>query len=117
MTEPASPSYRTRRIGPADPTCGFRCGKHPLNNYFRRHALSSDQANIGLTYVLDASADDVADELPMVIGFYTLSMAAVSTDVGSVIAKKYDFVIVDATSWPRRMFLPIDVARAAFRDE
>lgn len=30
---------------------------------------------------------------------------------------KYDFVTVDATSWPRRMFLPIHVARAALEDD
>jgi GNAT superfamily N-acetyltransferase len=182
MTEPATPTYLTRRIGPADPACGFRCGKHPLDDYFRRHALPNDQGNIGLAYVVDASLDDVAAGLPTVIGFYTLSMAAaVSADVASVIAKKlprypmpvaligrlavddrargrrlgeallldallrvitaadiigclgtivdakdedaerfysrYDFVTVDASSWPRRMFLPIDTARAAFRDE
>lgn len=29
---------------------------------------------------------------------------------------KYDFVTVDATSWPHRMFVPIDVARAAFAE-
>ena len=46
MTEPASPTYLTRRIGPADPACGFRCGKHPLDDYFRRHALPNDQGNI-----------------------------------------------------------------------
>ena len=179
MTEPASATYVTRRIGPADPACGFRCGKHPLDDYFRRHALPNDQGNIGLAYVVEATGDDVAAGLPAVIGFYTLSMAAaVSTDVASVVAKKlprypmpvaligrlavderargrrlgeallldamlrvvtaaeiigclgvivdakdddaerfyrrYDFVTVDASSWPRRMFLPIQVARAAF---
>lgn len=181
MTAPPSPAPRTRRIGPADPACGFRCGQHQLDNYFRRHALPNDQGNIGLAYVAEASAEDVAVGLPAVIGFYTLSMAAaVSSDVGSAIAKKlprypmpvaligrlavdqrargrrlgeallldallrvisaaeiigclgvivdakdenaerfyekYDFVTVDASSWPRRLFLPIDVARAAFRD-
>ena len=182
MTEPASPTYLTRRIGPGDPACGFRCGKHPLDDYFRRHALPNDQGNVGLAYVVDASADDVAAGLPTVIAFYTLSMAAVvSADVGSVMEKKlprypmpvaligrlavddrargrrlgeallldalyrvtaaaeivgclgiivdakdedgkrfyekYDFVTVDASSWPRRMFLPIRVARAAVGDQ
>lgn len=182
MTEPASLTYLTRRIGPTDPACGFRCGKHPLDDYFRRHALPNDQENVGLAYVVDASPDDVAAGLPEVIGFYTLSMAtAVSADVGSVIAKKlprypmpvaligrlavderargcrlgeallldallrvitaaeiigclgtivdakdedaerfyekYDFVTVAASSWPRRMFLPIEVARAAFAED
>lgn len=181
MTE-TSPDCLTHRIGPADPACGFRCGKHPLDDYFRRHALPNDQGNIGLAYVVDASAQDLAAGLPPVLGFYTLSMAAaVSADVGSVIAKvlprypmpvaligrlavderargrrlgeallldallrvvtaaeivaclgiivdakdedaerfyaKYDYVTVDASSWPRRMFLPIDVARSVFRDQ
>jgi hypothetical protein len=89
MTEPAAHTYLTRRIGPADPACGFRCGKHPLDDYFRRHALPNDQGNIGLAYVVDASPDDVAAGLPTVIGFYTLSMAAaVSADVASVIAPR-----------------------------
>lgn len=101
MTEPASPTYLTRRIGPADPACGFRCGKHPLDEYFRRHALPNDQGNIGLAYVVGASPEDVAAGLPTVIGFYA----------------KYDFVTVDASSWLHRMFLSIDVARAAFADE
>lgn len=29
---------------------------------------------------------------------------------------KYDFVTIEPTSWPRRMFLPIHTARAAFKD-
>ena len=137
---------------------------------------------MGRAYVLDASAEDIeAGRLPAVVGFYTLSMAAVaSRDVAPVLARrlpgypmpvaligrlavderargrrlgealrvdalarvveasrliaclgvvvdakdavaeafyaKYDFVTVDDASWPRRMFLPIDVARAAFDD-
>lgn len=181
MTD-STPSWLTRRIGPADPACGFRCGKYPLDDYFRRHALPNDQGNIGRAYVLDAAADDVAAGLPAVLGFYTLSMATVvSADVRSVLAtklprypmpvaligrlavderargrrlgetllldalhrvvtaagiigclgvivdakdedaerfyEKYDFVTVDASTWPRRMFLPIDIAQAAFNGE
>lgn len=89
MTEAEKPTFVTRRIGSDDPACGFRCGKHPLDDYFRRHALDNDQKNIGRTYVLDASDDDIADGLPKIIGFYTLSMAsAVSADVSSAIGKK-----------------------------
>jgi GNAT superfamily N-acetyltransferase len=89
MTETGKPTYLTRRIGSADPASGFRCGKHALDDYLRRHALANDQKNIGRAYVVDASPDDVAAGLPQVIGFYTLSMAAaVSADVASVIGEK-----------------------------
>lgn len=178
MTQSEMAASVTRRIGPSDPTCGFRCGKHALDDYFRRHALDNDQKNIGRTYVVQASPEDLAGGLPQVIGFYTLSMAsAVSADLGSVTGQKlprypmpvaligrlavdvrargrrlgeallidalqrvlaaaeilaclgvvvdakdesaerfyekYGFVTVDA-SWPRRMFLPLPVARDAF---
>ena len=66
MTESEIPTYLTRRIGAADPACGFR----------------------------DAKDEDAEH-------FY----------------QKYDFVTLDASSWPRRLFLPIQVARAAFRDD
>lgn len=89
MTDVEKPAYLTRRIGPADPACGFRCGKHPLDDYFRRHAFDNDQRSIGRAYVVEAPPDDVAAGLPEVIGFYTLSMAAaVSTDVASVVGEK-----------------------------
>lgn len=37
MSEQAS-TYVTSRIEEADPREGFRCGKHPLDDYFKRHA-------------------------------------------------------------------------------
>lgn len=175
-------SYRTRPIGLADPSSGFRSGTRPLDDYFQRHALPNDQGDVGRAYVLDASTEDIAAGLPAVLGFYTLSMASVaSQDVASVLAKrlprypmpvaligrlavderargrrlgetllldaltraveasqliaclsvivdakdaaaegfyaKYDFVTVDDASWPRRMFLPMHIARAAFEDD
>lgn len=175
-------SYRTRPIGPADPSSGFRSGTRPLDDYFQRHALPNDQGDVGRAYVLDASTEDIAAGLPAVLGFYTLSMASVaSQDVASVLAKrlprypmpvaligrlaiderargrrlaetllldalaraveasrliaclgvivdakdaaaegfyaKYDFATVDDAAWPRRMFLPMHVARAAFEDD
>lgn len=88
----------TRRIGPGDPACGFRCGKHALDDYFVRHALPNDQAGIGTAYVLEASSEDVAHDLPTVLGFYTLSMAAVvSSDLTPAISKK-----LPATRWQWR---------------
>ena len=74
--------YTTRRIEPADPPSGFTCGKHPLDDYFRRHALANDATGIGRAYVLLRAPDDDDDALPAVLGFYTLSMALVaSTEV------------------------------------
>lgn len=182
MTESLQePVYRTRRIQPSDPKCGFRCGKHPLDDYFRRHALSNDQGNIGRAYVFEASVEERAAGFPLVLGFYTLSMASVvSVDINSVIVRKlprypmpvaligrlavderargrrlgetllldallrvvtvaeivgclgvivdakddsairfyekYDFKILDETSWPRRMFLAVETAQSAFLD-
>ncbi len=68
-------SYATGRIEPADATSGFRCGKHPLDDYFARHALANDQAGIGRAYVSRKSTGD-DEALPRVLGFYTLSMAS-----------------------------------------
>jgi GNAT superfamily N-acetyltransferase len=175
-----SPGRSTRRIADADLSCGFRSGVHSLDDYFHRHALPNDQAGIGRAYVLEARAEEIAAGLPTVVGFYTLSMAAVVSGLGSVTGQKlprypmpvaligrlavderargrrlgeallldalervvsaseiigclgiivdakdedaarfyekYDFVTLVASEWPRRMFLPIQVARAAFAD-
>jgi len=174
-------SYCTRRISPTDPTCGFQSGTRPLDDYFRRHALTNDQGDVGRAYVYESSPADHAAGLPAVIGFYTLSMGSLaSQDAATVLAKrlprypmpvvligrlavderargrrlgeallldalarafeassivacvgvlvdakdqsaegfyaKYDFVTLDDAAWPRRMLLPMSVARAAFED-
>ncbi len=44
--------YCTSRIEPAAAASGFRCGKHPLDDYFKRHALANDRDGIGCAYVL-----------------------------------------------------------------
>jgi GNAT superfamily N-acetyltransferase len=75
MTSDA-PRYETSRVEEADAKSGFRCGKHPLDDYFKRHAVPNDVANIGRTYVLRRGPTDDAG-LPFVLGFYTLSMAGV----------------------------------------
>lgn len=171
-----------RRIMPADPQCGFRCGVHPLDDYFRRHALSNDEGDIGCAYVLEASAEELEQGTPKIMGFYTLSMSNITSREASVVLGEklprypmpvaligrlavdervqgrrlgeqllidalarvvaageliaclgvvvdakderaeqfylnYDFVTVDATSWPHRMFLPMSTARAALSQE
>jgi GNAT superfamily N-acetyltransferase len=67
----------TARIESSD-TTGFRSGRHPLDDYFARHALPNDVAGISRAYVLRRNERAEAD-LPAVLGFYTLSMASVAT--------------------------------------
>lgn len=79
MTTSDEPRYATARVDADDVASGFRSGKHPLDDYFKRHALKNDEAGVGRAYVLRRSdADDAA--LPRVLGFYTLSMAVVTSE-------------------------------------
>ena len=73
MTERGSP-YITMQIEPDDAAVGFSCGKHPLDDYFKRHAVQNDRAGISRAYVLRRTDSD-PPELPNVLGYYTLSMA------------------------------------------
>lgn len=87
MTQSGSP-YITTQIEPEDVSSGFSCGKHPLDDYFKRHALPNDRAGIGRAYVLRRRQDDPS-ELPRVLGYYTLSMAlAESAQLAPVLEKK-----------------------------
>lgn len=87
MSEQAS-SYVTSRIEEADSRSGFRCGKHPLDDYFKRHAVANEIANVARTYVLRRGEGDDPG-LPPVLGFYSLSMAGVpSAQVATVIPGK-----------------------------
>jgi len=54
----------------------FRSGVHPLDDYFARHALPNDRAGVSRCFVLRPEVP----ELPVVCGFYTLSMASVQAD-------------------------------------
>jgi ribosomal protein S18 acetylase RimI-like enzyme len=81
-------SFITSRIELIDTQSGFSCGKHQLDDYFARYALANDQAGIGRAYVFRRSPDDEND-LPNVLGFYTLSMAlAESAQVSMVITQQ-----------------------------
>jgi GNAT superfamily N-acetyltransferase len=87
MTAPGS-HYITARIEPDDASSGFSCGKHPLDDYLRRHAVPNDRSGIGRAYVLRRGDSD-PPELPAIIGFYTLSMAlAESTPLAAVLDVK-----------------------------
>lgn len=80
--------YVTLQVEPEDATSGFSCGKHPLDDYLKRHAVSNDRAGISRAYVLRRRESDPS-ELPRVLGFYTLSMAvADSAPIADVLHKK-----------------------------
>ena len=88
MTAPERSPCQTTRLEPADVETGFRCGKHPLDDFFARHALVNDRTGICRVYVLRRREDDPAT-FPVILGFYTLSMASVSADsISQVIRKK-----------------------------
>ncbi|MCM2332694.1 MAG: hypothetical protein NDI82_01955 [Anaeromyxobacteraceae bacterium] len=85
---PQEPNYATSPVEPSDVGAGFACGKHPLDDYFSRHALANDMAGIGRVYVMRRAAGD-ASTLPKILGFYTLSMAlADAAAVGRVLERK-----------------------------
>lgn len=63
-------------VSPDDAGAGFRSGVHPLDDYFARHALPNDRAGVSRCFVLRPESGD----LPVVCGFYTLSMASVQAD-------------------------------------
>lgn len=80
--------YVTARVEPDDAKSKFRCGKHPLDDYFARHAVTNDREGIGRAYVLRRSEHD-DPVLPRVLGYYTLSMALVkSQQAAKAVAKK-----------------------------
>jgi len=82
------PTYCTAPIDEADVKSGFSCGKHMLDDYFARHALQNDRRGVGRAFVLRRTAPDAAG-LPLVLGFYTLSMAsAESAQVAPVLREK-----------------------------
>lgn len=85
MTAPSV--YVTTQITKSDATSDFRCGKHALDDYFKRHAFKNDEAGIGRAYILRRSIDEDVT-LPLIFGFYTLSMAAVASEQASEALKQ-----------------------------
>jgi len=53
---------------------GFESGEPALDRYFAEHAVANSRRGIGKAFVLRSPPG--APDLPAVIGFYTLSMAA-----------------------------------------
>jgi ribosomal protein S18 acetylase RimI-like enzyme len=64
--------YVTAPLTPADIEAGFSSGVHPLDDFFRRHALGNQASGICTTFVLRDQENPTA----AIVGFYTLSMAS-----------------------------------------
>ena len=60
----------------------FDCGKAPLNDFLRKHALDKQNAMLSRTYVVTAGVDSAG---AVVVGYYTL---AVTTKLQSESPKK-----------------------------
>lgn len=71
-------SHLTTLIVSEDVASGFSCGVRELDDFFVRHAVRNQVSGIGNTYVYRRGADE-PDDLPKVLGFYTLSMASVES--------------------------------------
>ncbi len=74
--------YLTTPIEASDVDAGFRCGKHSLDDYFARHALQNDRDGLGRTYVLRRRGKH-DKTLPLILGYYTLSMAQVASAIAA----------------------------------
>lgn len=73
-----------RPITEADAASLFRCGKHPLDDYFARHAVANDRSGVSKAFVLPGRVE--AGE-PEVLGYYTLSMALLGSAEASSVLK------------------------------
>lgn len=70
-----SATYITEPVAPGDAQSGFCCGVHVLDDYLARHAVGNTAQGVGKTFVLRGE-----DQGPRILGFYTLSMAAIQAD-------------------------------------
>ncbi len=69
----------TDPICAADAEVEFDCGSPELNAFFARHAFENARRGIGKTFVLRRAGGE--PDLPLVVGFYTLSMASLEQTV------------------------------------
>ncbi len=74
-----APSFpRLDRIRADDGRGGFRSSSAALDLFFSKHAFDNDTRGIGRTYVLRGDPGDKSS--PMVLGFFTVSMATATSD-------------------------------------
>jgi GNAT superfamily N-acetyltransferase len=67
------PFSAPQRLNAIHQTQGFDCGKPPLNDFLSRYALSNDRAGGARTFV-------VATTEPIVVGYYSLAVAALGNE-------------------------------------
>lgn len=63
--------WRIERLSAAHDCRGFRCGRHRLDNFLARHALTNDRRGLGRTYVAAVEGSR------RVVGYITLCSSAV----------------------------------------
>ena len=63
--------WKTERLTERHDCRRFRCGKHALDSFLKRHALENDRRGLGNTYVA------VAEETGRVLGYVTLCSSSV----------------------------------------
>lgn len=86
MAQPRKAPYNTFPVVPDDTRSGFICGNHHLDDFLARHALNNDRDGIGKTYVLHPNKGE--QNLPAVLGYYTISMASIKAETAAAVAKQ-----------------------------
>jgi len=73
----SAPKYESvRKLADSDAVASFDCGQPALNEFLRRFALSSQQANSAQTYVCSHAG--------AVVGFYSLAVGSVEPAAAAV---------------------------------
>ena len=82
MTDPASsatfPQPETQPLTSADAASGFTCESPELTRFFRGQASQNQRRDMSHTWVLRRPDDQ--PELPLVLGFYTLTLGAIERE-------------------------------------
>ncbi len=74
----ATPAPITQPLTRADAASGFQCEHDALNRFFRQEAGQNQDRDVSRTWVLRRPDD--RPELPLVLGYYTLTLGSVSRE-------------------------------------
>ena len=95
-----------RPISSEDETSAFDCGKSPLDDFFKRHALAKGDAMLSRTYVVTDG--------PRVVGYYTLALLTIHPDETPKKLGRGMPNAIPSPVAPRRLFLSYKTLRAIF---
>jgi hypothetical protein len=70
--------FNTVAVTRADTSSGFECEEPALNEFFRQYARQGHSAGMSRTWVL--RRPEARPELPLVLGYYTLTIATVERE-------------------------------------